>query len=82
MMRKGLVLLAAAATLGTVAIATPASAQYYGGGYHHGDHWDHRDRGDWRRDDWRRQRDWRWHHRNGYYRSSYDRGYNQGYYGW
>jgi hypothetical protein len=87
-MRKGLILLATAATLGTAAIASPASAQYYGGGYHQGwdrgDHWDHRD-GDWRRDEWRRERarEWRRHHRDdGYYRSGYDRGYyGGGYYG-
>jgi len=40
--------------------------------------------GDRHRDDWRRERarERRWHHRDGYYRSSYDRGYNQGYYGY
>jgi hypothetical protein len=88
-MRKGLVLLATAATLGAAAIASPASAQYYGdGGYHHGwdrgGHWDHHDR-DGRGDDWRseRAREWRWHHRDdGYYRSSYDRSYYRGGYGY
>ncbi len=65
-MRKGLILLAAAASLGTAALsAAPASAQYHGGsGYHHG--WDRHDRhADWRREHYRheRERDWRWHHR-------------------
>jgi Spy/CpxP family protein refolding chaperone len=75
-MRKGLVLLTAAvASLGSLAAATPASAQYHHGydrgdhrgwhgdrGYHHG--WDRHDR--WRHD---RARDYRYHHRH--YRGGY-----------
>jgi hypothetical protein len=80
-MRKGLILLTAVtATLGSVAVATPASAQYYHGydrGYHRGWHgdrgyhrgWDRHDR--WRSD---RARAWRHHQRERYYRGG-------GYYG-
>jgi hypothetical protein len=60
-MKMGLMLIAAAATLGTAAIATPASAQYYHhDGYRHGYHHD------WHRDHWRHDRGWRWHHRYAY----------------
>jgi hypothetical protein len=60
-MKLGLALLAAAATLGSAAIATPAAAQgYYHHDYHHGYH------RDWHRDHWHHDRDWRWHHRYAY----------------
>jgi len=61
-MKMGLMLLAAAATLGTAAVSTPASAQryYHHDGYHRGYHHD------WHRDHWRHDRSWRWHHRYGY----------------
>lgn len=81
-MRTGLMIITAAATLGTVGIAAaPASAQGYYGGYRHHDGW----RGDnYRRDAWRharwereRQREWRYNHRHEYGRHHY-----RGYYGW
>ena len=81
-MRKGLILLATAATLGAAAIASPASARYHDGGEHRGwergGHRDHRDR---RGEEWHRERarEWRWHHRHdGYHRSGYDLGYHHG----
>lgn len=83
-MRTGLMIIAAATTLGTAAIATPASAQgYYGGGYGHHEGWrggDRYDRGrDWHRARWERERarDWRWRHHH-----EYDRHRYRGYYGW
>jgi hypothetical protein len=80
-MRKGLILLTAvAATLGSVAVATPASAQYYGHdhGHHGGWHGDRHGYHDHGRDRWRHERDWRWHHHR-----HYDRGYYGHHYrGW
>ncbi|MDH7639023.1 hypothetical protein [Sphingomonas oryzagri] len=86
-MRKGLIMLATAVSIGATAIgAAPASAHRYGDGYHHGydrhHGWDRGDR--WGRDrEWRhhRERDrrwaWRHHHRYGY--NGY---YGRGYYGY
>ena len=75
-MKMGLIMLAAAATLGTAAISAPASAQgyYHHDGYHHGYHrdwhrdWHHDGRRDWHRDHWRHDRDW---HHHGDYRHHY-----------
>jgi hypothetical protein len=83
-MRKGLILLTAVtATLGSLTVATPASARDHRGydrGYHHG--W-HGNRGyrDARRDHWRheRARSWRHHQRYGYDRGGY---YGRHYRGW
>lgn len=84
-MPKGFILMAAAtvATLGSVAITTPASAQYYHGhdrGWHGGGYYGHARRAHWRHD-----RERRWHHRGhyrGYGRGGYGHGgYGHGYYG-
>lgn len=84
-MRKGLIMLAAAATLGSVGFSSAASAADW---HHRGhDRWEHRDRGrhhGWRnhdRDDWRWRR---WHHRrhhHRWYRNGYYNNYYNGYYG-
>lgn len=81
-MRTGLIMLVTAATIGTAAIAAPASAQYrhdgygygdrHGGGWHH-DRWDRRR--EWRRDHWRHERAWRHHHDDYGYGGYHGRGY-------
>lgn len=67
-MPKGFIILAtaAAATLGSVVVATPASAQYHHDrGYHRGWHGD-------RHGHWRHERERHWHHHyRGYYGHHY-----------